>query len=80
MKGKARNRIKLFEDKRVRMAWDSEKEDWLFSIVDVVGVLTEQQTPRSAALYWGKMKATSINPKLHRRQIRGACADGFSCK
>ena len=53
MKGKARNMIKLFEDKRVRMAWDSGKEDWLFSIVDVVGVLTESPNPQT---YWRVMK------------------------
>ena len=35
------NKIQLFEDRRIRMAWDEEKEEWLLSIVDVVGVLTE---------------------------------------
>jgi len=48
--------IQLFEDQRIRMAWDAEKEEWLFSIVDVVGVLTDQPTPRGATLYWGKLK------------------------
>jgi len=38
------------------MAWDEEKEEMLFSIVDVVGVLTEQPTQRGATLYWGKLK------------------------
>lgn len=33
--------IKLFEDKKIRTVWDDEKEEWYFSIVDVVSVLTE---------------------------------------
>jgi hypothetical protein len=48
--------IKLFENKHVRTAWDEEKEDWFFSIVDVVGILTDQPTQRGATLYWGKLK------------------------
>jgi len=50
------NKIQLFEDKRIRMAWDEEKEEWLFSVVDVAGVLSEQTTPRSASNYWAKVK------------------------
>jgi hypothetical protein len=51
-----KSKIHLFEDQRVRMAWDEENEEWLLSIVDVVGVLTEQPTQRGATLYWGKLK------------------------
>jgi len=54
------NNIKLFEDKRIRMAWDEDKEEWLFSIVDVVGVLTEQPTQRGASNYWAKLKERII--------------------
>jgi len=36
------DKIQLFEDKRIRTAWDEEKEEWYFSIVDVVAVLTGQ--------------------------------------
>jgi len=50
------SKIQIFEDKRVRTAWDEENEEWYFSVVDVVGVLTEQPTQRGATLYWGKMK------------------------
>ena len=50
------NNIQLFEDKRIRMAWDEEKEEWLFSVVDVVAVLSGQPTQRRATLYWGKLK------------------------
>jgi len=48
--------LQLFENKRIRTEWDEEKEEWLFSIVDVVGVLTDQPTQRGATLYWGKLK------------------------
>lgn len=51
-----KNNIQLFEDKRIRTAWDEEKEEWLFSIVDVVSVLTEQLTQRGASNYWAKLK------------------------
>ena len=51
-----KNGIQLFEDNRIRTAWDEENEEWLFSVVDVVGVLTEQPTPRSATFYWSKLK------------------------
>jgi hypothetical protein len=50
------NRIQLFEDKRIRTAWDNKNEEWLLSIVDVVGVLTEQPTQRGASNYWAKLK------------------------
>lgn len=50
------NKIQLFEDKVIRSAWDAEKEKWYFSIVDVVGALTDQQTPRGASTYWAVLK------------------------
>jgi hypothetical protein len=45
--------IKLFENKKVRTHWDEEKEEWYFSIVDVVGVLTDSVEPTA---YWRKLK------------------------
>ena len=50
------DRIQLFEDKRIRTAWDEEKEEWYFSIVDVVAVLTDQPDQRGASNYWAKLK------------------------
>ena len=50
------DKIQLFEDKRIRTAWDEEKEEWYFSIVDVVAVLTDQPDQRHAAKYWSVMK------------------------
>ena len=51
------DKIKLFENQRIRTAWDEEKEEWYFSIVDVVAVLTEQPDQRHAAKYWSVLKA-----------------------
>ena len=50
------NKIQLFEDKRIRTAWDEEKGEWYFSIVDVVAVLTDQPDQRGASNYWAKLK------------------------
>ena len=46
------DKIQLFEDKRIRTAWDEEKEEWYFSVVDVVAVLTEQPDYQAARNYW----------------------------
>ena len=45
--------IKIFEEKKVRTIWDAEKEEWYFSVVDVVAVLTESDRPRK---YWNDLK------------------------
>lgn len=50
------DKIQLFEDKRIRTAWDEGKEEWYFSIVDVVSVLTDQPDQRGASNYWAKLK------------------------
>ena len=47
------NAVQLFEDKKIRTAWASEEEEWYFSIVDVVSVLTESADRRK---YWNKLK------------------------
>ena len=48
--------IQLFENKRIRTVWDEEKEEWYFSVVDVVAVLTDQPDQRHAAKYWSVLK------------------------
>ena len=50
------NKIQLFENQPIRTAWDEENEEWYFSIVDVVGVLTEQNDYQKARKYWNKLK------------------------
>ena len=52
--------IKVFEDKKIRAVWDDQKEEWYFSIVDVIEVLTDSERPRK---YWGDLKK-----KLKRRK------------
>ena len=52
----AKEAIKLFEEKRVRTAWDDEQEKWYFSIVDVVDVLTDSKDALTARKYWNKLK------------------------
>lgn len=49
----ADNKIQLYEDQQIRTAWDEEKQEWYFSIVDVVAVLTESPDPNA---YWRKLK------------------------
>ena len=49
-------KIKVFEDKKIRMEWNDEEQDWYVSIVDVIGVLTDQPTQRNASTYWAVLK------------------------
>lgn len=48
--------IKVFEHKRIRSSWDAETETWYYSIVDVVGILTDQPDTRHASNYWKVLK------------------------
>ncbi len=50
------DKLQLFENKRIRTAWDEEKEEWYFSVVDVVAVLTDQPDARHASTYWAVLK------------------------
>ncbi len=45
--------IKLFEEKKVRTHWDTEKEVWYFSVIDVIEILTDSPRPRK---YWNALK------------------------
>ena len=45
--------IKLYENKQIRSVWDEEKEEWYFSVVDVIAVLTESENPQ---VYWRVLK------------------------
>lgn len=74
------NEIQLFEDRRIRTAWDGEKEEWYFSVVDVVGVLTEQTTPRGASTYWAVLKKRLLEEGVQLltncKQLKMIAADG----
>lgn len=50
------DKLQIFENQPIRTAWDETKEEWYFSVVDVVKALTEQSTPRGASNYWAKLK------------------------
>lgn len=50
------DQLQLFENKTIRTVWDEETEEWYFSVVDVVAVLTEQETQRGASTYWAVLK------------------------
>ena len=76
-----KNELKLFEDSQIRTAGDGEKEEWYFSIVDVVAVLTEQKTTRGASTYWSvlkkRMKEEGANELLTNcKQLKMTASDG----
>ena len=73
--------IKIFDEKPIRTAWDEERGEWYFSIVDVVGVLTEQNDYNTARKYWNKLKerlkiegASQLVTNCH--QLKMKAADG----
>lgn len=75
---KDNNAIQLFEDKQIRTAWDAEREEWYFSIVDVISVLTGTENPRR---YWSDLKrklkkegATELYEKIV--QLKMLSSDG----
>ena len=75
------DRIQLFENKRIRTAWDAEKEECFFSIVDVVAVLTDQPDARHASTYWAVLKKRLNNEGAGQlitncKQLKMTAADG----
>ena len=75
------DRIQLFENKRIRTAWDAEKEEWFFSIVDVVAVLTDQPDARHASTYWAVLKKRLNNEGAGQlitncKQLKMTATDG----
>ena len=75
------DKLQMFEIQAIRTAWDEEKEEWYFSVVDVVKALTEQSTPRGASNYWAKLKerlkAEGANELLTNcQQLKMKAADG----
>ena len=72
--------IQLFEQKKVRTVWDTEKEKWYFSIVDVVGVLTDQPTTDRAKKYWSvlkvRLKKEGFEPTTNCSQLKMPATDG----
>ena len=72
------NEIKLFEGNQIRSLWDNEKEEWYFSVVDVVGVLTDSKNPRD---YWYRVKKRMTEEEKSElstfcRQLKMESSDG----
>lgn len=72
--------IQLYEEQPIRTAWDEENEEWYFSVVDVVGVLTEQPDVRHAAKYWSvlkvRLKKEGNQLTTNCRQLKMTAEDG----
>lgn len=73
--------LQLFEDQPIRTVWDEAEGEWYFSVVDVVGVLTEQETARGASTYWAvlkkRLKQESGNELLTNcKQLKLKATDG----
>lgn len=72
------NDIKLYVNKEIRSVWDEEKEEWFFSIVDIVGVLTDSVNPRD---YWYRVKKRMSDEEKSQlsticRQLKMKSSDG----
>lgn len=69
--------IKLFEDKNIRTLWDEDQEQWYFSVVDVIAVLTDSANPRH---YWnvlkGRLKEEGNQSVTNCDQLKFQAADG----
>ena len=75
------DKIQLFENQPIRTAWDEENEEWYFSVVDVVGVLTDQPDARHASTYWAVMKKRLVDEGADElltncKQLKLLAADG----
>ena len=71
------NKIKVFENKQVRTVWNAEEEEWYFSVVDVVSVLTDSANPRK---YWSvlktRLKAEGSEVTTNCSQLKMLAPDG----
>lgn len=75
------NNIQIFKDKKIRTVWNESEEEWYFSVVDVVGVLTDQPNQRGASNYWAKLKQRlrdegADQPLTNCQQLKMVAQDG----
>ena len=72
--------MKQFEERSIRSVWNEEREEWFFSVVDVVGVLTDQPDARHAAKYWSvlkvRLKEEGSELPTNCSQLKMRAADG----
>lgn len=84
MKEPGNNAIQLFEDQKIRVAWDAGREEWYFSVVDVVGVLTDSPDYNTGRKYWNKLKqcpkeeGSEQVTNCHLLKMRHGCRTGQS--
>ena len=74
--------VKIFEGSQIRSVWDNEREEWYFSVVDVIGSLTESNNPRD---YWYRVKKRMSEEERSElstfcRQLKPKSTDGKSYK
>lgn len=74
--------VKIFEGSQIRSVWDNEREEWFFSVVDVIGSLTESNNPRD---YWYRVKKRMSDEERNElstfcRQLKLKSTDGKSYK
>ena len=76
----SQNKIKLFEEKQVRAEWDEEAEKWWFSVLDIIGILTEQPDYAKVRNYWkwlkNKLKDEGSELVSNTNQLKMEAADG----
>ncbi len=79
MKEPGNNANQLFDDQKIRVAWDVEQEEWYFSVVDVVAVLTVQPDYNTGRKYWNKLKqrlkeeGSELVTNCHQLKMRRSC-------
>ena len=76
-----KEQIQLFENRNVRTLWDEQEEEWYFSIVDVVAILTDQQDSKKASTYWSVLKGRlskegAGQPLTKCKKLKMLSADG----
>ena len=74
------NKIKVFESKQVRTVWNAQEEEWYFSVVDIVSVLTDSRDYQTARNYWkvlkNRLKAEGNETVTNCNRLKMAAADG----
>ena len=78
-----KEQIQLFENRNVRTLWDEQEEEWYFSIVDVVAILTDQKDSKKASTYWSVLKGRlrkegADDPLTKCKKLKMLSADGKS--
>ena len=82
MKAPDNSAIQLFEDRKIRVAWDAERKEWYFSVVDVV--LTDSPDHNTGRKYWNKLKqrlkgeGSELVTNCHQLKMRHGCQNGQS--